>query len=815
MSKLFISLLISVLSFGVVMAQDVNSVFLDISSSYKYFNSIKFLKDNQVINGYADGTFRPNNTLKRAELAKIVVLSSNIPSVSARNCFPDLDPTQWYAEYVCAAKASGLVEGYVDGTFKPSRDISRAEAIKIMSEAENFDLGQNLSDVFLDVKVDDWFYSYANVSKTLGVLPFESNLTPAAFITRAEFSEMYARSLQLESSSFNSSDNVDAPETNTTDPALNLDQPVDSENSDTSLVDSNVELDAPNNIDIEIKDFGSVIESDSYDNFIFDSDIPQVFIENEVYRFEGELDPEFNFAFAVLVDEGENNNFIAKVSEGRFSVDVFFPDDGNYKLGFIAGNSGKTKVFPISVLSKLPSGTSAITKPTVDENANLGFRNNKPGVFLPASDSFKVVDVSQNGRSRKIVSRQNVDFLPINYSQFDSFSEGAFDVEIKYMAYEINNGNLQVSQSKNVFKQEVNGVMHRFSEIDNGLTNLVLPNTFSPGDNLSVSFDSDLDLSLTVYFIKPNGLVETNRQALQKTGSSYNYDFTLNDQGTYIIEINNSAGLAVINHPIYMVSTFPLVAEFFDDFESEQDGIFNESDQVAYTLALVNDERRKYGFGPVILKNDLSSLARLHANDMIDNNYFAHVSLDGLTPNDRRLREGVETPVGENLAKDLSTLRAHRSLMRSAAHRANILNPSWDTVGISVLQDDSYFYVVQQFSFDQSFLGSNLESELVNLNSSLRLNTDLASIAENWLNIMIDSGQFGTTINGEAIFDSVNANMGFSRLFSLISKASDVESIISQLSENQNLLNTENDKFAFAFEIDRDGLINFVLVFGE
>jgi len=800
--KILVSILLSLVSFSLAFAQDVNSVFLDISSSYKYFNSIKYLKDNQVINGYPDGTFRPNNTLKRAELAKIVVLSSNIPSVAARNCFPDLDPSQWYAEYVCAAKASGLVQGYFDGTFKPSRDISRAEAIKIMAEAEDFDLDQNLTDVFLDVKIDDWFYKYTNVSKTLGVLPFDSLLNPALFITRAEFSEVYARSLQLNlpTDSLDEEDKLINNSVNTPE-ASNVDE-------------SNVEI-SDNELTLSNNNFASFIKKDSYDNFNFTSDLPQVFIKNEVYRFEGELNSEFDFAFAVLVEDEKNNNFIATVNDGRFSVDVFFKKSGDYKLGFIAGNSGKTKVFPISVLDKLPAGTSAIEKPTVEDSANLGFRNNKPGVFLPSNDGFKLVDISQSGRSRNILTRQNVEFLPFNYSQFDSFNEGSFDVQVKYMNYEVENGILKVSQSLKVIDQEVDGVMHRFSEVDSNLLNLELPNTFTPGENLNVSFETELDLSLTVYFIKPDGLVETNRQALQKTGNLYNYDFTLNDQGTYIIEINNSAGLAVINHPIYMVSTFPLVAEFFDDFESEQDGIFNESDQISYTLALVNDERRKYGFGPVILKNDLSILARLHANDMIDNNYFAHVSLDGLTPNDRRLREGIDTPVGENLAKDLSTLRAHRSLMRSAAHRANILNPSWDTVGISVLNSDSYFYVVQQFSFDFENVQRDLESELVNLNSSLRINTDLEVIAQDWLEIMMDTGQFGTTINGQSIFDSVNANMGFTRLFSLISKASDIESIVAQLSENQNLLDVQNDKFAFDVDIDRDGLINFVLVFGE
>lgn len=808
--KKFLSLLLLSLCASSAFAQSFDNSFLDISSSYVYYDAISYLKERGVINGYPDGTFRPNNTLKRSELAKIVVISSNIPSVSERQCFPDLDPTQWYAEYVCAAKASGLVKGYVDGTFKPSRDISRAEAIKIVAEAEDFDLDMSFSEKFSDALEIDWFYKYVNSAKSLGVLPFSSFLDPGKFITRAEFSEVYARTLQLDTD-LADGDTASTPET---DPAGDIEADPAGQ---FDLDSTNPDLQQPVVSSQDLKGFDTVIKKDSYDNFSFDFDIPTVFIKDEIYNFSGSVGSDFDFAFAVLVQEGsDNQNFIAKMNNRNFNIDMRFLDDGDYKLGFIAGNSGKTKVFPIKVVSSLPPGTSAVESVSITEDVNLGFRNFEPGVFLPDAQAFKVLEIKQGSKKETLMTRQNRQFLPIDYTDFDSFGEGEFDVEVKYMAYVVQDGELVVSQSNKVFDEKINGVLHRFSSVDKNLNNLELPNTFVPGQAVSFGFDSTLDISTNVYFIKPDGLVDTFRDGLLKAGNSYSYSSSLEQDGTYILEVNNSAGLAVINHPIYPVGSFPLVGEYFDDFESEQDGVFNESDQKAYTLALINEERAKYGFGSVTMQDDLSSLARLHGNDMIDRNYFAHVSLNGLTPNDRRVREGIATPVGENLAKDLSTLRAHRSLMRSAAHRANILNPSWDTVGISVLlDDDDYYYVVQQFSFDYDQMHDSLAEKLGEINSSFLSNENLEQVSSDWIDIMLESGQFGTSINGQGIFDSITAESGFVRLFSLISKATDVESIFAQLEGNANLSDISNNKFGYATAIDDDGLINFVLVFGK
>ena len=132
-----------------------------------------------------------------------------------------------------------------------------------------------------------------------------------------------------------------------------------------------------------------------------------------------------------------------------------------------------------------------------------------------------------------------------------------------------------------------------------------------------------------------------------------------------------------------------------------------------------------------------------------------------------------------------------------------------------LLDDDGYYYVTQEFSYDFDRLQNEFLTQLGQINQNLRSNAQLTQVSEDWTTLMIDSGQFGTSIDGQGIFDSITQESGFTRLFSLISKSSDLSGIMDLISENANIADLANDKFGFGMQIDDDGLINFVLIFGS
>ena len=139
------------------------NAFSDVSADKWYNNAVSTLSNMGVIGGYADGMFRPDAPISRAEFAKIAVSFTQNTGSATYNYFTDVKTTDWFAPYVTAAKDAGLIEGYSDGSFKPESKITRAEACAIVNRT----LGRKPSKAHMkisdridwpDVQTTDWFY---------------------------------------------------------------------------------------------------------------------------------------------------------------------------------------------------------------------------------------------------------------------------------------------------------------------------------------------------------------------------------------------------------------------------------------------------------------------------------------------------------------------------------------------------------------------------------------------------------------------------------------------------------------------------------
>ena len=177
--------------------------FGDVSTTHKNFYAVEILKAGGIIGGYPDGTFKPEGNINRAEFAKILVgavvqaLEETPPTVSTyNNCFPDVK-TEWFAPYVCYAKEKGWIQGYPDGTFKPTQNVNRAETLKMLFEstepgsAEQVPFGDNL---FTDVDTNAWFAKYVNLAQLVKITEETSGLfRPAEPATRGVVAEYILR----------------------------------------------------------------------------------------------------------------------------------------------------------------------------------------------------------------------------------------------------------------------------------------------------------------------------------------------------------------------------------------------------------------------------------------------------------------------------------------------------------------------------------------------------------------------------------------------------------------------------------------------
>ena len=111
----------------------------------------------------------------------------------------------------------------------------------------------------------------------------------------------------------------------------------------------------------------------------------------------------------------------------------------------------------------------------------------------------------------------------------------------------------------------------------------------------------------------------------------------------------------------------------------------------AQMLALVNEERAAVGLRPLTLDPRLVPIGRAHSEEMFRLRYFGHVSPVTGTPFDRIDAAGIAySRAGENLAYAHSVAVAHRGLMQSPGHRANILRPEFTRLGIGVISAGPY-----------------------------------------------------------------------------------------------------------------------------
>jgi len=108
--------------------------FSDVSPSSVLFAPLSYLYEKGFIQGYADGTFQPDKTMNRAEALKMLYSATKeaIPPQGSAPGFPDVPKDAWYSHYVAYAQSKGVVKGYEDGTFRPGNTMNRAEALKIL-----------------------------------------------------------------------------------------------------------------------------------------------------------------------------------------------------------------------------------------------------------------------------------------------------------------------------------------------------------------------------------------------------------------------------------------------------------------------------------------------------------------------------------------------------------------------------------------------------------------------------------------------------------------------------------------------------------
>lgn len=171
--------------------QNVATGFNDVSRANKYYTAVTYLNQEGVIQGYGDGTFKPDNAINRAEVLKIILGGSGIEAdLDFSADFPDVQADHWFAPYVIKAKSMGFVQGNdIDGTFTPARQVNLAEFLKMLLSANSLDpASYTFDNPIPNIPADVWYAPYVNYAAVLGIIAKDAqgNIDAGKLLTRGD-----------------------------------------------------------------------------------------------------------------------------------------------------------------------------------------------------------------------------------------------------------------------------------------------------------------------------------------------------------------------------------------------------------------------------------------------------------------------------------------------------------------------------------------------------------------------------------------------------------------------------------------------------
>lgn len=159
--------------------------FSDVSDSYTA-TAVEALRLMGVLDGYGDGTFRPDTVLNRAQFCKMAVYamdgSGELGRYSTVTIFPDVKPSHWASAYINMAARKGIISGFADGKFKPGQTVTAGQAVTILMRGLGYK-DEDMGGV--------WPQSYMAEAQTNGLLKSTGITSAYAGLTRAQAAKLF------------------------------------------------------------------------------------------------------------------------------------------------------------------------------------------------------------------------------------------------------------------------------------------------------------------------------------------------------------------------------------------------------------------------------------------------------------------------------------------------------------------------------------------------------------------------------------------------------------------------------------------------
>lgn len=716
-----------------------------------------------------------SETVSRGDFAvKIAEALNVVPITLSTPCYKDLSISSPYSAKVCALKKSKIFMGLNTSSFKPDSPVNFAFVVQSICRAQKW-------------------------TKTPSFSKCNSILKQNKLLTGTLWKNIRGNTRLNQEQVNNLIDSLlKKPPTEKKRPAAEQSQ------------------DAPPRVFPNVS-FSPVsdgtIPSNFYSKIILDNPLPKHFYLDEVYVIEGNLNSGVNekeiFAFLCAKEKGCGNtrNFIANVKDSHFKIPVHFNEPGNFELGIIPGRSGQSLVETISVLAKDPTVKGQKSAPN---SLFSQYVKGKTAFKWNTSGEITQLVIFQDKERKDYIFRQPTTFYEPMAKDFQKFKKGNASWLVA------NDGNFSPPQTISLTVQDLRTID------ETGLTVMNLSEVYPGPGRFEFTGKALSTVSKKAAITLPSGKVQEVIFASKDIAplKEFAVSFDMNSIGTYIFEINNPSGGAVVNIPIYVGSEVPLLPDFFSKNTAKLVPGDIENIEVARKtlLDLINKDRATLSLPSLKISSKLNEIAQAHSSDMVSQNFFGHINHSGLGPDERRKQAGFTSPIKENLGKAAGLNFVQAGLMRSPIHRAVIIDPTMTQVGLGIVKDPSGYYIVTQNFAGESISEMSLETYkniLYTAVNEFRKENDLAEIildsklntaANEWSKRMGLQGFFDIEdSNGATLIQVVREN-GVTSAFQMnIVSASEITQIIDALIKQAGLQNSSMNKIGIGITANKSG----------
>jgi hypothetical protein len=173
----------------------VINTFIDVADNHRFHEEIRFLTNEEIITGFPDGGFRPNNIVTRAQAAIMIGRALNLDGEQRDSTFKDVGTATKASGYIASAVERGIIKGFPDHTYRPDAPVTRGQMAIFIARA--FDLEQESEISFTDVHKESASYVYIKRILADGITMGypDGTFKPDKQLIRSDFSAFMARAI--------------------------------------------------------------------------------------------------------------------------------------------------------------------------------------------------------------------------------------------------------------------------------------------------------------------------------------------------------------------------------------------------------------------------------------------------------------------------------------------------------------------------------------------------------------------------------------------------------------------------------------------